>query len=281
MKKFSQFYLKHCIITGFILVFTALFFRLMDIFVLGLDLLWGEILLSKSIGTMIVFGFIFLSRDKKWFKYWKWTNMKPIIAFGVIVTVFLLAVGYVTEYVVFFERGLQLKIAGIDPKTGKDGAILFALFLLFGNVVNCFMEEGLFRAILIPLFKQRMSTRSAILLQGILFGLWHLPWAFRWLQTGMIEGTSGLIYGVMINTLPMLFMGIVFGVMFHYSGSVWASWLSHFIINSILNLLHINSQGNTDPYIVIRMAVFQTIIFTSIPLLIRYSKNKSKEQVSN
>lgn len=275
MKNFSKFCWNHTLLTGIILVIIALFFRLLDIFILELDLLWGEIILSKSIGIIIVLSFIYFSKDKTWIQYWKWTNTKLIITFGVIATVSLLAIGYAVEFAVFFERGLQLDITGIDPKTGKAGTYLFAAFLIFGNVINCFMEEGLFRAILIPLFRKRMSIRNAILIQGILFGFWHLPWAFRWLQIGMVEGTGGLIYGILINTFPMFFMGIVFGVMFHYSGSVWASWLSHFIINSTLNLLHINTIANFDPYVTIRMAIFQTIIFASIPLMIRYGKKES------
>jgi uncharacterized protein len=81
----------------------------------------------------------------------------------------------------------SLQFAAIDPKAGVSGGFMFATFLVLRNFVNSFMEEGLFRGVMIPLFRTRLSSWQAIWLQAVLFGAWHLPWAMKWYQTGRIE----------------------------------------------------------------------------------------------
>jgi membrane protease YdiL (CAAX protease family) len=157
----------------------------------------------------------------------------------------------------------------------------FALFLLIGNVINCFMEEGLFRGIMIPMLIRKYSVRKTIFLQGLLFGIWHIPWAFKWYMSGMVSGTSGFVMAFIINFIPMVFMGIVFGVMYYYTESIWTPWISHFIINSILNLVHVSINGELNPGISIRMAFFQSIIIILIPIIIKLTKRLNKVSVQN
>ena len=132
------------------------------------------------------------------------------------------------------------------------------------------MEEGLFRGILIPLFKEKYSVKMSIILQGIIFGIWHIPWAFKWYITGIVKGIDGFLVGFIINFLPMILMGIIFGIMYHFTLSLWTPIISHFFINSILNLVHISINGQIDTTTTIRMAFFQTILTLSIPLIIKF-----------
>lgn len=81
------------------------------------------------------------------------------------------------------------------------------------------------------------------------------------------------------NFLPMVFMGIVFGVMYYYTDSIWTSWISHFIINSILNLVHVSINGELNLGINIRMAIFQSTIIILIPIIIKLTKRLNKVSV--
>lgn len=64
-------------------------------------------------------------------------------------------------------------LRALDTKTGLEGEVWFTAFLLLlGNVVNSFIEEGLFRGVMLPHFMSTMSFRWANHLQALLFGLW-------------------------------------------------------------------------------------------------------------
>ena len=97
--------LENPILVGLGLLLIALAFRLLDIFALRLDERLGEIILSKSLGFILV--------------------------------------------------------------------VLFALWLLMGNIINSFMEEGLFRGVMIRLFGRALSLSQANWLQSFLFASWH------------------------------------------------------------------------------------------------------------
>lgn len=271
--------LKKPLITGLVLIGIAMIFRLLDIFVFKLDDLWGEIIVSKIIGFIIVLIFVKLVGESLKDIGFNFINKKSIIIIGGIFTAFLLVACYLFEIMMFRNKGPVLKLAAIDPKAGVSGGLWFAFFLLMGNVVNCFMEEGLFRGILIPMLSKKYSIRMTILLQGLLFGLWHIPWAFKWYQSGIVEGTSGFIMAFVMNCIPMIFMGIVWGVMYYYTDSIWAPWISHFITNSVLNLLHTNYGGELDSGMFIRMALFQTVMFALIPVIIKTSKALNENQI--
>lgn len=275
-KKLKELSLSKPLLVGIGLICLAMIFRLMDIFVFRLDEILGEIILSKVIGFFIVIFYIKIIGDKMSDIGFNINNKGAIFIIGGVMTVALMILGYTVEFLMFSSDSPQILVAAIDPKAGVTGGIGFALFLLFGNMINCFMEEGLFRGILIPLFNHKYSIRMTIILQGILFGLWHIPWAFKWYINGMVSGTNGFIIALVINFIPMILMGIVFGVMYYYTDSIWTPWISHFIINTILNLVHININGALNQALTIRMAVFQTSFLILIPFIIKLSNQLNK-----
>lgn len=245
METIKQYSLSKPLIVSLLLFCLTMVFRLLDIFVLRLDELFGEIILSKILGFIIVIIFVKIIGSQLKDIGFNFDNKCSILIIGFVLTLALMIVGYIGEFIIFASDSPKLYISVIDPKAGVTGSIGFAFFLLFGNAINCFMEEGLFRGIMISLLKKRYSIRTTILLQSLLFGIWHIPWAFKWYISGMVGGTNGFIFAFVINSIPMIFMGIVFGVMYHYTNSIWTSWISHFIINSILNLVHVRvSTGN-------------------------------------
>ena len=264
------------IIVGISLICFVMLFRLLDIFIFRLDEVLGEIILSKTIGFIIVILFVKIIGNKMVDIGFNLNNKASIIIIGILMTIGLMILGYCAEFIALSSRSPQISIAAIDPKAGVTGSFGFAIFLILGNIINCFMEEGLFRGILIPLFNRKYSVRMTIILQGILFGLWHIPWAFKWYISGMVTGTSGFVMALMINSLPMILMGIIFGVMYYYTDSIWTPWISHFLINSILNIIHISINGALDQGVTIRMAVFQTAFTLLIPVIIKLINRLNK-----
>lgn len=281
METIKQYSLSKPLTVSLLLFCLTMVFRLLDIFVLRLDELFGEIILSKILGFIIVIIFVKIIGGQLKDIGFNFDNKRSILIIGFVLTLALMIVGYIGEFIIFASDSPKLYISAIDPKAGVTGSIGFAFFLLFGNAINCFMEEGLFRGIMISLLKKKYSIRTTILLQSLLFGIWHIPWAFKWYISGMVSGMNGFIFAFIINFIPMIFMGIVFGVMYHYTNSIWTPWISHFIINSILNLVHVSVNGELNPGMAIRMAIFQSIIFISIPIIINLTKRLNKVSFAN
>lgn len=257
------------ILAGLALLAIALLFRLIDIFVLRLDERLGEIILSKVLGFGLVVLFLWLTgrmlRDIGLHS----RGLVPSLFIGTSVTLLALVVGYTSELLVLRGSNASLQFAAIDPKAGVAGGLLFALWLVLGNFVNSFMEEGLFRGVMIPLLRTRLSFWQTNWLQAILFGAWHLPWALKWYQTGRIETPGEITMGVVINFLPQILLGLVWGYMFLKTGNLWTPWIAHTLTNSTLNLLHTVTEGGLDGGISLRMTAYSIVALLGM-LLVKY-----------
>jgi membrane protease YdiL (CAAX protease family) len=244
-------------------------FRLIDIFVLRLDEHLGEIILSKAIGFAIVVVFLWLIGRKLRDIGLHSGGLGPSLFIGVSVTLLALVVGYALELLVLRHSSPSLQFAAVDPKAGMSGGLLFALWLVLGNFVNSFMEEGLFRGVMIPLLRTRMSFWRANWLQAVLFGAWHLPWALKWYLTGTIETPGEIAMGIVTNFLPQILLGLIWGYMFLKTGSLWACWIAHTLTNGTLNLLHTVTDTGLDAGMSLRMTGYSIVALVGL-LFVRY-----------
>jgi uncharacterized protein len=256
------------ILIGLALLTIALIFRLIDIFVLRLDELLGEIILSKVLGFILVVLFLWLAGQKLGDIGLHSKGLTSSLFIGASITLLALVVGYTTE-LLLGGSNTSLQLAGIDPKAGVSGGFLFALWLVLGNLVNSFMEEGLFRGVMIPLFRTRLTFWRAIWLQAILFGAWHLPWALKWYQTGVIQTPGQITMGVVTNFFPQILLGLVWGYMFLKTGSLWTSWIAHTLTNTTLNLLHTVTQSGLDGGTFLRMTAYSIVALLGM-FLVKY-----------
>lgn len=257
------------ILVSLSLLAIALIFRLIDIFVLRLDERLGEIILSKVLGFALVVLFLWLVGRKLRDIGLHSRGLAPSLFIGVSVTLLALVVGYTIELLLISGSNPSLQFAAIDPKAGVSGGFLFALWLILGNFVNSFMEEGLFRGVMIPMFRTRLSFWQTNWLQAVLFGAWHLPWALKWYQTGVIETPGEITMGVVINFFPQILLGLVWGYIFLKTGNLWAPWIAHTLTNSALNLLHTVTESGLDGGISLRMTAFSIIALLGM-LLVKY-----------
>lgn len=99
----------------------------------------------------------------------------------------------------------------------RDGVLLFALFTV--AVIPAVCEEVLFRGYILRAFEKSWGTFTAIIISGLLFGLFHL-------QLG--------------NLMPLATLGIVLAIMTWLSGSIWPAVVAHFINNGTAVLVGIN-----------------------------------------
>jgi len=87
-----------------------------------------------------------------------------------------MVVSYGLQFNVLLSAGKQpaIVLTDIDPKTAMMGSLPFALLRVLSNFVNSFMEEGLFRGVMLRHFRTSLSFWQANFLQAALFALWHL-----------------------------------------------------------------------------------------------------------
>jgi len=267
--------LEKPILTALVLMAIALFFKWIDTFVLRLDERWGEIILSKSLGFVLVVVFVWLARHKLKDIGLHSKRIGQSLLIGASVTIIAFLIGYGVEYLLAAQQANEPEIyfAALDNKMGVTGGYLFALLLVVGNFINSFMEEGLFRGLMIPLFLTKLSFVRTNWLQAFLFGAWHLMWVFKYYQLGTVQTTGEITMSTFMNFAPQLLMGLVWGYMYYKTKSLWTPWISHVITNSTLNLLHVNTLQGMDSGMMIRMPIFTILSLLSM-FVIKYLAEK-------
>jgi membrane protease YdiL (CAAX protease family) len=243
-----QLSLARPILVPLVLLIVAVVLRVVDIFLLPLAEATGEAFLHKALGFVMVLVYL-------------WAAGQPLAAIGlhgrwVGRAIFIGAAGVLLVF--FFTFGVQLgvlraageqaalAVVAIDNKTGlaREGCG-FALWLFLGNLVNSFMEEGLFRGVMPTHFRLRLSPWRANLLQAVVFGLWHLAWPIWRLLDGHADLAAAASEGVII-VLASTVSGLAYGYLFLKTDSLWAPWIAHTISNTALNLLHVRTAAGLD-----------------------------------
>ena len=269
--------LERPILTSLVLLAIAFFFKWVDTFVLRLDERLGEIILCKTLGFVMVIVFVWAAGRSLRDIGLHSGRLGPSLLIGTFIAVVGLVIGYGVEFVILSQNNAQpaFQFTAIDPKAKISGNLFFALFLIVGNFMNSFMEEGLFRGVMIRLFRTKLSFGRANVLQALLFGVWHLPWVVKWIQTDQIEAHGGLVFATISQFLPMVWIGLIWGYLYLKTDSLWTPWIAHLLNNTILNLLHVTTTDGLDAGIAIRMTVCLVVASLST-LLVRYWTERSQ-----
>ena len=160
---FHNFSLRYPIQIGIILFGIILVLRIIEIFCLRLDEVWGEIFVSKLFGFLIIIGYLWLVKRKIRDIGLHSNNFLKSISIVIVVMTITLAFGYFAEWIYLARRGLQPSFIiapisnSLDSELAIQGGFLFGLWLIFGNLMNSLMEEGLFRGVMITHFRVRLS----------------------------------------------------------------------------------------------------------------------------
>ncbi len=246
-----------------VLVMLALFFiavliKILDTFILRLDELLGEAILTKSLGFVLVAVYVWAcGRRLRDVGFRRRAAGQSLLIAGVCFSG-LFVIAYAAPLVALLAGGQKagLALSAVDPKSGMEGGLLFALWLVGCNLVNSAMEEGLFRGAMLRHFRIRHSVWKAILLQALLFALWHLNWPVKNLLSGRAS-LGEAAFEAFSLLLATGIAGVVCGYLYHKTGNLWGPFLAHFINNSIMNVLFIRTaeglQAGTDfiPFVVV------------------------------
>lgn len=140
---------------------------------------------------------------------------------------------------------VEWMLSFVDP-----ASVLINLFMIV--LLPAIGEELLFRSALIRIFKGIFKNiHIAVWVSAILFSAFHLQF-----------------YGF----LPRMFLGLAFGYLFIWSGSIWVPMIAHFINNgTVVAVTYLNSQqiitqtpdefGHVDsPFLIIGSVIIMALL---------------------
>lgn len=167
----------------------------------------------------------------------------------------------------FFITGFSLTGVG-SIQTG----IGFVFINIFFNIINIIMEEGTFRGLFYQLINTRYSLKTALFIQALLFGIWHIVTPLHNWIDGEISGMGFVSLSIGYIILAGM-MGVKWGLLYRMTGNLYAGMADHFFNNCIAtNLLHVVSNTGIDEYMIFRILIAQIFSFAIVVFLWKRQK---------
>ncbi len=218
----------------------ALALRVLDIFVLRLDERWGEILLSKALGFAAVAAYLVHAGRSLAAIGLHGGSFLRVCGIGGSGAALALCLAYLA--VVVSGDASRVVFSAVDPKTGAAGGVAFAVWLVFGNAINAFMEEALFRGLMLRHFRSRLGRWPALGFAAALFAAWHWVWPLKAWLLDRAAGQDALFEALSL-TIATFVAGLVYGYMYLRTNSLWCPWLAHFVNNTTFNLVFVTTDS--------------------------------------
>jgi membrane protease YdiL (CAAX protease family) len=189
---------------GGIMLAIAAVWRLVDQFVLGLGSTWMNILPSKLFPFLIILSFFWKYRPREIDSVLGLSreNFQAQLVVGLLIGIaisFGIDFGGTIVYGLFIDPTYPLQLHILNPD--------LLGYMLFFFLANAFLEETLFRGLLINAFKTRQSSNRAIILSAIIFGVWHAGWP---LVNGAADALNQVASMVFFTTILGIFLGIYY-----------------------------------------------------------------------
>ena len=189
---------------------------------------------------------------------------------------------FAAEFIILAAQGrpahLEFFVTGfsLTGSTVKLTGAGFVLMCIFFNIINVWMEEGVFRGFFIKYISCGHDRKKALYISSLLFGLWHLVTPVRSLLDGDMSHTEFAVMSVGYVVLSML-MGIKWGLLYQMSGNIWIGMADHFFNNCVVtNLLHVVTADGVDEMQIIRVITGELISFIAVTA---YSRIKVRKEV--
>lgn len=202
----------------------ALVFRVIDIFVLNLDNTNLNIITSKVIPLVLLLIYLRWSHRRATALGIHGIMFLRSIILGALVFTVIWTIPIALEF-------MTLPTWGIIPSIEIQFIVGFnSAYLVVFYIVNSFMEEGLFRGLMMRCFMTRVSDFWANLLQSLFFSLWHLVWPAKALITGFLTPAEAFGYAFYYLIGTFIF-GFIAGSMFQKSSNLAGPIFLHTVWN--------------------------------------------------
>lgn len=157
-----------------------------------------------------------------------------------------LAAGWVTA----LGHDPTVLVTAVNPATKSTAPGQVWTYLVFGVVLAAVGEELLFRGVVLGAVSRRLSFWPANVVQGALFGAWHLVWPLAVVLADATTVVSVPVYAVGFVAVTGT-IGAVYGVFARATGTLWTAVLAHLLHNLTAVVLHVPAPDGADPGAVI------------------------------
>lgn len=233
-----------------------------------------------------VFGIIVLAVILKFAKLswstvgFRKTNIIQGILKGVALGTVCFSVAYLIECILLYSMNGNVQISiytsgfSLNGETVKQNGIIFIMFCIAFNIINVWMEEGIFRGLFSNLLVDKLNFKGATVLIALLFGIWHWVMPLRDFVEGRTSIGNLLIMGIGYIVLAGV-MSIKWSILYKITGSLWMGLGDHLFNNVIVtNLLHVISENETDNMQIVRILIGQLMSFILVLIYYRKSTNR-------
>lgn len=246
------------------------------IFIRTDETFFAECFINKVFGIIVLFVLLNILK-------WKWKDIgfkkegmiRNILKGFLLCTIFY-ALGFLVEFIVLNLQGnpghIEFFVTGfsLTGNVVKQTGISFVLMCIFFNIINVWMEEGLFRGFYIEYLNKKYDIKKTIFIAAFLFGLWHLITPFRSLLDGDMNLLSFIVMSVGYVILSAI-MGIKWGLLYKMTGSIWMGLADHFFNNCVVtNLLHVVTSSGVDEMQIARVLIGELTSFVAVLIYMKF-----------
>lgn len=245
------------------------------------ETIFAECFINKVFGIVVLFVAL-----KLWHKSWHDIGFigESLIrnsAKGLGICALFYTLGFAAEFIILALQGnpghMEFFVTGfsLTGNVVKQTGLGFVLMCIGFNIINVWMEEGLFRGFFITYLKEKVFPRAALLIAALLFGIWHLVTPLRSVADGEMSLPAFAVMSIGYVVLSAL-MGIKWGMLYEYSGTIWIGLADHFFNNCVVtNLLHVVTATGTDEMQIMRVLIGELTSFVAV--LVYVKRRKSQE----
>ena len=158
----------------------------------------------------------------------------------------------------------------------KNTDFVFFLLCVVFNVINVWMEEGIFRGLFIKILSETKSFMQSNFIAAFLFGIWHIVMPVRSCMDGEMSFTAMVLMSIGYIILAGI-MGIKWGLLYHMTGNIWTGIGDHLLNNTVAtNMMHVISLNGADELQIVRIMAAQIISFTFVLAIYVYKSRKKR-----
>ena len=236
----------------------------------------GENVLHKVVG-IIILALVLKRVNLSWSDIgFQKNGFASSILKGLLLGSVCFTISYWLELAIFILQGtpahLEMYISSFSL-TGsqiKNTDFVFFLLCVLFNVINVWMEEGVFRGLFIKTLSETKSFMKANFIAAFLFGIWHIVMPIRSCINGEMSFAAMVLLGIGYIILAGI-MGIKWGLLYRISGNIWVGLSDHLLNNTVAtNMLHVISQNGADELQIVRIMVAQIISFAFVLIIHTY-----------
>lgn len=250
------------------------------------ETVFAECFINKVFGIAVLFVLLRMLKQKWSDIGFKSSRFLPDCLKGFLICTVFYTIGFAVEFITLAASGnpgyMEFFVTGfsLTGNVTKQTGIGFVLMCIGFNIINVWMEEGLFRGFYITYLKEKIGAKGALFLASFLFGLWHLVTPLRSVADGEMSLVTFAVMSVGYVVLSGL-MGIKWGMLYEQSGSVWIGLADHFFNNCVVtNLLHVVTESGVDEYQILRVLIGELTSFVAVVVFVKVKKRKAASQLS-